>query len=75
MCLLFMYTNDDAGPGEYRMVLASNRDEIWTRPTQRAEFWSLEGQDIIAGEMIAFQWLCVLISNEFNIVLFRFIST
>ncbi|KAL3856434.1 hypothetical protein ACJMK2_011195 [Sinanodonta woodiana] len=50
MCILFFYVNDDADDNGYRLILASNRDESWTRPTKPASFWGtspecIGGQD------------------------------
>lgn len=38
MCLLFVYVNKDPDENGYKMILASNRDEFWPRPTDIANF-------------------------------------
>lgn len=38
MCLLFVYVNPDPGGEGYRLIIASNRDELWDRPTDTAAF-------------------------------------
>ncbi|XP_048252436.1 transport and Golgi organization 2 homolog isoform X1 [Haliotis rufescens] len=39
MCILFFQLNDREECGAYRLVLANNRDEYWTRPTSTAAYW------------------------------------
>uniref|UniRef100_A0A1Q3FHE6 Putative transport and golgi organization 2 n=1 Tax=Culex tarsalis TaxID=7177 RepID=A0A1Q3FHE6_CULTA len=54
MCILFIYVNSghggDGDPvfGEYRMILASNRDEYYARPAKIAEPWE-ESPHVIGG--------------------------
>lgn len=54
MCILFIYVNSghggDGDPvfGEYRLVLASNRDEYYTRPAKIAGPWE-ESPHVIGG--------------------------
>lgn len=48
MCIVFMYFCDDPSPDGYRLIVASNRDEVYSRPTAQAKFWE-EYPDIIAG--------------------------
>lgn len=38
MCLLFIYLNKDPAESGYKLILASNRDEFWPRPTDTAKF-------------------------------------
>ena len=48
MCILFLYFCDKPTPNGYRLIMASNRDEFYFRPTARADFWE-ENPNIIAG--------------------------
>ena len=49
MCVTFFYQNEECDPNGYRLVLANNRDERWSRPTKLAQFWGSR-QDCISGE-------------------------
>ena len=40
MCILFVYVNPNPEPGGYKIILASNRDEIFKRPAKPAHKWS-----------------------------------
>ncbi|XP_021346329.1 transport and Golgi organization 2 homolog isoform X2 [Mizuhopecten yessoensis] len=51
MCLLYVYVCDSAADGEYRLILADNRDEYWDRPTNLAEFWGPRGEFISGVDM------------------------
>uniref|UniRef100_A0A182K672 Transport and golgi organization 2 n=1 Tax=Anopheles christyi TaxID=43041 RepID=A0A182K672_9DIPT len=48
MCILFVYVDDGSVPGRYRLILASNRDEFYTRPAKSAAPWQ-ENPQIIGG--------------------------
>lgn len=48
MCILFLELNDCPAPGGFRLVLASNRDEHYKRPTDRAHLWK-EAPSVIGG--------------------------
>lgn len=50
MCILFIYVNNNGQPvpGEYKLVLASNRDEYYTRPAKAAAPWE-ESPFVIGG--------------------------
>uniref|UniRef100_A0A182RNB4 Transport and Golgi organization protein 2 n=1 Tax=Anopheles funestus TaxID=62324 RepID=A0A182RNB4_ANOFN len=48
MCILFVYVDDGSVPGRYRLVLASNRDEFYSRPAKAAAPWD-ENVRIIGG--------------------------
>lgn len=49
MCILFFVLNENAkGDGEYKLILASNRDEFYARPAQVAGPWE-EDEFIIGG--------------------------
>ena len=43
MCILFVYINPDPKPGEYKVILASNRDEMYKRPAKPAHEWPQGG--------------------------------
>ncbi|XP_063234106.1 transport and Golgi organization protein 2 homolog isoform X2 [Bacillus rossius redtenbacheri] len=48
MCVIFLYTNPDAEAGQFRLILATNRDESYKRPAKQAHFWD-ESPTIIGG--------------------------
>lgn len=49
MCILFVYVGDDSDTaGRYRLILASNRDEFYSRPALGAAPWK-ENPRIIGG--------------------------
>ncbi|XP_055540875.1 transport and Golgi organization protein 2 [Wyeomyia smithii] len=48
MCILFLYVNVDGAPGEYKLILASNRDEYYARPAKVAAPWD-ESPHVIGG--------------------------
>lgn len=53
MCILFIFINPDPKPGEYKVILASNRDEVIGRPAKPAHEWeSHEG--CYGGKFILF---------------------
>jgi hypothetical protein len=39
MCILFLHTTNNPAPNEFRLILASNRDEYYERPAHQAHFW------------------------------------
>lgn len=39
MCILFLTTNGNAKLGEYKLIVASNRDEFYNRPAKAATAW------------------------------------
>jgi len=43
MCILFVYINPDPQPGSYKVILASNRDEVYKRPAKPAHEWPQGG--------------------------------
>jgi uncharacterized protein with NRDE domain len=47
MCILFLIAFHDSSKSPYKLVLASNRDEFYKRPTKIAGPW--EGHDEIFG--------------------------
>lgn len=56
MCILFLYFCDNPSPNGYRLIMASNRDEFYFRPTAHAKFWE-ENPSIIAGRSIYSSYL------------------
>lgn len=48
MCIVFLYFCDKPNADGYRLVIASNRDEFYFRPTASAKFWD-KNPNIIAG--------------------------
>lgn len=63
MCILFLYFCDDPSPDGYRLIMASNRDEFYFRPTAHAKFWE-ENPSIIAGKTFfcISIWACMVSS-------------
>lgn len=48
MCILFFYLNESAQSNEYKLILASNRDEYYARPAAIAARWH-EDEHVIGG--------------------------
>lgn len=48
MCIIFFIASDDSS-SPYKLILASNRDEIYQRPTKGAHPWT-NAEHVIAGE-------------------------
>lgn len=48
MCILFLHTDNNPAPNKFRLILASNRDEYYQRPTRQANFWD-EDPTVIGG--------------------------
>lgn len=48
MCILFFYLNESAQNNEYKLILASNRDEYYARPASIAARWH-DDECIIGG--------------------------
>lgn len=40
MCIVFLYANGNPLPGSYKLIVASNRDEFYGRPTLPAAQWT-----------------------------------
>ena len=51
MCILFLYIAPKVSLGQWKVILVSNRDEYYTRPTEPLHLWSCEPQ-ILAGMKI-----------------------
>ena len=51
MCILFLYYCDKPSADGYRLIVASNRDEYYDRPTARATFWE-KNPKMIAGKIV-----------------------
>lgn len=49
MCILFLELCDSPGPDGFRLILASNRDEHYRRPTDRAHHWK-EAPSVFGGQ-------------------------
>lgn len=54
MCLLFVFI-DFEGKSKYRLIAINNRDEYYSRPTLRANYWekcdrTVGGIDLEKGE-------------------------
>lgn len=50
MCMLFAFLNPEATRDEFALIVASIRDEYFSRPTREASFWR-EDNRIIGGEL------------------------
>ena len=48
MCILFFKFWPFPGTSKYKLILASNRDEFYDRPTDMADFWE-DNSNICAG--------------------------
>lgn len=48
MCILFFIVNENAKDNEYKLILASNRDEFYARPALAAHHWK-EDESVIGG--------------------------
>ncbi|CAD5112560.1 unnamed protein product [Dimorphilus gyrociliatus] len=71
MCMLFVYfCNDPSSEDGYSVIIASNRDEVITKPTLSANFWS-DYSDCIGGidEMGGGTWLGVSKRERIGVLL------
>ena len=50
MCILFFDFQPIPEANEYKLLLASNRDEFYDRPTDTAGFWN-DNPNICAGRL------------------------
>lgn len=53
MCIIFISSVQHMNGG-YRLIIASNRDEYFDRPTLSANYWA-ENQNIIGGKTLFHQ--------------------
>lgn len=51
MCMLFIFVDPCPKPGQYRMIIASNRDEYYNRPAQTVQEPSEDG--IVGGNRLS----------------------
>lgn len=49
MCILFIYDGSGDAQSDYSLILISNRDEYYDRPTQNMTIWS-EDPVIVGGK-------------------------
>nr|CAD7398747.1 unnamed protein product [Timema poppensis] len=73
MCILFLYTKPTVEDGEYRVILASNRDENYTRPAQPLATWIdnpviMGGRDMEPGKEGG-TWLAMSLHGRISILL------
>ena len=50
MCILFAFVNPKPKNGQFKVILASNRDELYARPAKKAHFCDSIPK-VIAGKM------------------------
>ena len=55
MCILFLHFCENLSPKGYRLIVAFNRDEFYSRPTAPAKFLD-GGPSIIAGSVADVQF-------------------
>jgi uncharacterized protein with NRDE domain len=48
MCILFLHTTKNPVPNEFRLILASNRDEYYERPAHQSHIWD-DDPTVIGG--------------------------
>ena len=52
MCIVFMYISDNPTKDGYKLIIASNREEFYDRPTMELHWWE-DRPDIISGEKLS----------------------
>ncbi|KAK2166513.1 hypothetical protein LSH36_38g02001 [Paralvinella palmiformis] len=52
MCITFLYINNDPQKSDYQLIIASNRDEFYRRPSKPAERWPKNPQ-CISGFLVS----------------------
>lgn len=52
MCILFAYVNPKPEPGGYKIILASNRDESFSRPALPAHEWLPNHSGVYGGKFV-----------------------
>ncbi|XP_067215512.1 transport and Golgi organization 2 homolog isoform X2 [Linepithema humile] len=73
MCISFIYRNPNATIKSYRLIVASNRDEIYKRPASSAHYWEkhpecLGGTDMEPGKEGG-TWLALSIRGKAAVIL------
>lgn len=68
MCIIFFIVNENAKDDEYKLILASNRDEFYARPALPAGRWSedegcIGGRDMEPGREGG-TWLAISTKNN-----------
>lgn len=68
MCIIFFVVNENAKNDEYKLILASNRDEFFARPAKVADRWT-EDEFVIGGRDMAEgreggTWLAISTKNK-----------
>lgn len=68
MCIIFFVLNENAKNDEYKLILASNRDEFYTRPSAVADRWAedeyiIGGRDMVKGREGG-TWLAISTKNQ-----------
>jgi uncharacterized protein with NRDE domain len=53
MCILFAFVNPKPEPGGYKIILASNRDESFSRPALPAHEWLPKHSGVYGGKFIS----------------------
>lgn len=52
MCIVFIYVGSNDADSEYKLILISNRDEFYDRPSQNMRPWE-EDVNIYGGMLIS----------------------
>lgn len=52
MCILFLHVNPDPKDNEYRLIVATNRDEFYRRPAKTA--FECPKTGVIAGKSLCY---------------------
>ncbi|KDR12151.1 transport and Golgi organization protein 2 isoform X2 [Zootermopsis nevadensis] len=73
MCILFLHTDNNPAPNKFRLILASNRDEYYQRPTRQANFWDedptvIGGRDLEPGKEGG-SWLALSSHGRIGVIL------
>nr|WIK87406.1 T10 protein [Oriental turtle dovepox virus] len=70
MCILFLFFDPHNIYGRFKFVLASNRDEIYSRESIPAKFWNSKGHDVLSGLDVKSggTWLGINTNGKFSVV-------
>jgi len=71
MCILFLYVAKQTpkSPHGYKLILATNRDEFYSRPARSARFWTSDPTILAGIGLLAFKvgslapkmiWICLI---------------